>query len=280
MKHMLWITLCLLGATGAKAARVDTLEVFSNAMKKAYKCVVIVPDSYAKDRRQHYPVVYLLHGYSDSYDGWIKKVPAVARLADTYQLMIVCPDGGFSSWYWDSPLDSSRRFETYVGTEIPAYIDAHYRTRPRRQYRAITGLSMGGHGALFLAIRHQQTFGAAGSMSGGVDIRPFPKNWDMAQRIGPIEQYPDNWYGYSVMGQLPRLQNKSLALTIECGVKDFFIGVNRQLHDRLLELGIAHDYAERPGEHTWQYWANAVEYQLLFFSKFFAAADNKNTQKP
>src|SRR5690606_9355511 len=154
------------------AAKVDTVQVFSKAMRKSYKCVVITPDTYHTNSGKRFPVVYLLHGYSGNYADWVRKVPSIARLADTYQYLVVCPDGGFSSWYFDSPVDSSMKFETYVGEEIPGYIDSHYRTRAERKYRAITGLSMGGHGAMFLAMRHQQTFGAAGSMSGGVDIRP------------------------------------------------------------------------------------------------------------
>lgn len=256
------------------AAKVDTVTIFSNAMHRSYKCVVIVPDSY-KDKEQRYPVVYMLHGYSGNYGDFIKKAPAIAAQVDKYQLMVVCPDGGFSSWYLDSPVDTSMRFETYVGTEIPSWIDKHYRTKATRQYRAITGLSMGGHGALYLAIRHQQTFGAAGSMSGGVDVRPFPENWDLAKRLGTYKQFPGNWDDNVVVNQVSRLKNDSLALIIDCGVKDFFMDVNRQLHRRLLELGISHDYIERPGEHNWDYWSNSIMYQLLYFQRFFASGNKK-----
>jgi len=268
MKYVLGVMLLLLGFTGAKAAQVDTIAIYSKAMHKSLKCVVVTPDSY-KDKHDHYPVVYILHGYSGNYADYVKKIPGLAAAADTYQLIMVFPDGGFSSWYLDSPLDSSVRFETYVGKEIPSFIDQHYRTKTDRQHRAITGLSMGGHGALYLAIRHQETFGAAGSMSGGVDFRPFPNNWDIAKRLGTLKDNATNWDKNVVVNQLADLKNDSLSLIIDCGVKDFFIDVNRQLHQRLLELGISHDYIERPGAHAWDYWSNSIMYQLMYFHRYF-----------
>jgi len=270
MKQIFQCCVGLLLLTGsAKAAKVDTLDIMSPAMHKSYKCVVITPDAYDKKKNGHFPVVYLLHGYGGNYANWITKVPALKQLADEYEMMVVCPDGNTGSWYLDSPVDSSWKFETYVGTEIPAYIDSHYRTLADRKHRAITGLSMGGHGGLYLGIRHQQIFGAAGSMSGGVDIRPFPQKWDLAKRLGTLDEHLENWNNNTVINQTPRLKDSALALIIDCGVKDFFINVNRNLHQQLVQQGITHDYIERPGEHNWDYWSNSVVYQLLFFHRFF-----------
>ncbi|NLR61199.1 esterase family protein [Chitinophaga polysaccharea] len=252
----------------AKAANVDTVSIYSQKMHRAYNCVVITPSTY-KSGTQRYPVVYLLHGAGGNYANWVTKVPAIKELVDTYQCMVVCPDGAVTSWYFDSPVDSSMRFESYVSTEIPAYIDQHYQTMPEPHYRAITGLSMGGHGAMFLAIRHPEVFGAAGSISGGVDLRPFPKNWDIAKRLGPPGVAGANWTDYTVIKQVEKLKPGVLSIIIDCGVKDFFIDVNRDLHKKLLLAGIDHDYTERPGEHNWDYWANSIQYQLLFFHRFF-----------
>jgi S-formylglutathione hydrolase FrmB len=148
----------------ANAATVDTVNIYSDAMHKDIKCVVVKPDSYENDNSQ-YPVVYLLHGYSGNYSNWITKVPKLKEEVDQLQLLIVCPDGNYSGWYLDSPIDPSMKYETYVAKEVPAYIDAHYHTIKDRKARAITGLSMGGHGALFVAFRHADFFGACGSMS-------------------------------------------------------------------------------------------------------------------
>ena len=61
-------------------------------------------------------------------------------------------------------------------------------------------------------------------------------------------------------------------IVFECGVDDFFIEVNRNLHKALVDAKIKHDYTERPGSHTWEYWCNALDYQMLFFSKAFDAS--------
>ena len=71
------------------------------------------------------------------------------------------------------------------------------------------------------------------------------------------------------MSQLNKLKNGNLALIIDCGYDDFFFSENEELHRRLLEQKIDHDYIVRPGGHTWSYWNNSIDYQILFFSKFF-----------
>jgi len=252
----------------SKAATVDTVSVFSNAMHTAFDCVVIKPDSYKK-KGNKYPVVYLLHGYSGKYSDWIKKVPQIKIDADQLQILIVCPDGGFSSWYFDSPVDSSMRYETYIALEVPAYIDQHYRTITRREARAITGLSMGGHGALFLGFRHADIFGACGSMSGGVDLNDSKGKFDVMKRLGDTIQHADNWQKYSVLNVIENPPQQPLAIIFDCGIDDFFYDGNKSLHKKMLALKISHDYIERPGQHDWNYWANAVEYQLLFFRRCF-----------
>lgn len=252
----------------ATAAIVDTVETYSAAMKKSIKAVVITPDDYAGAKEL--PVVYLLHGYSGGYADWISRAKGFEKAADQYQLIIVCPDGN-NSWYWDSPIDPRYKYETYVSKELVEWIDGKYKTIKSPKGRAITGLSMGGHGALFLAFRHQDVFGAAGSMSGGVDIRPFPNNWDMAARLGRYAQNPDNWEKNTVINLLHLLTPNSLALIIDCGTDDFFFKVNENLHQQLLQRNIPHDYITRPGAHNWPYWSNAIGFQLLFMNNFFKA---------
>lgn len=253
----------------AQAAAVDTISIASKAMQSQYKCIVIKPDTYKK--KNNFPVVYLLHGHSGWYANWILRVPELKAWADEYQLLIVCPDGGFNSWYLDSPVDSTVKFETYIAKEVPAYIDSHYKTRRDRKGRAITGLSMGGHGGLFLGFRHAETFGACGSMSGGVDLQPFKKNWQLSQKVGDSVNYAANWKNFSVINLIEKKPADSLQIIIDCGTEDFFYEVNNQLHKKMLSLKIAHDYIERPGKHDWNYWRNAVQYQLLFFRKYFSS---------
>ena len=260
--------LFILSITIVNAATVDTVVIHSNAMNKDIKCVVIKPGK-KKAKLKTYPVVYLLHGYSGNYSNWIMKVPALKQYADEYDLMIVCPDGDYSSWYFDSPVDPAMKYETYIGEEVPAYIDAHYPTINNRKARAITGLSMGGHGGLFLGFRHAERFGACGSMSGGVDLNASRNKYDIIKRIGDTISHADNWKQYSVINVVEQYPEDSTSIIIDCGTEDFFYSINHALHKKMLQLKIPHDYIERPGKHDWNYWENAVKYQLLFFREYF-----------
>ncbi|MCX2574114.1 alpha/beta hydrolase [Pedobacter sandarakinus] len=251
----------------AEAAKVDTIATFSKSMHKTIKATVVLPEKYRVGTGL--PVLYLLHGAGGNYKDWISKVPAIKGYADQYKMIIVCPDGNQSSWYFDSPIDSTYRYDTYVSKELVEIIDRKYSTIANRKGRAITGLSMGGHGALYLGIKHQDVFGAMGSMSGGVDIKPFPNGWDLPKRLGAYSEFPQNWKDNSVV-DLVGLIKPQLGIIIDCGTNDFFYGVNEHLHQELLRLKIPHDYTSRPGGHSWEYWANSIKYHMVYFSDFFA----------
>ena len=250
------------------ASTADTIRVYSKKMNKEIKVVVLLPDNYSKTN-ESFPVVYLLHGYSDNYATWLKQVPDLHNYADEFNMIIVMPDGGFNSWYWDSPVDAHSQYETFISSELICFIDKHYHTLANRNGRAITGNSMGGQGALFLAIRHQDVYGAAGSLSGGVDIRPFPKEWDMATRLGQYKQNKKLWNDYAVINLIDNLKPSRLQLIIDCGTGDFFYEVNETLHNKLLKKNIPHTYITHPGEHNWDVWNLAVPFQFRFFKQHF-----------
>lgn len=268
MKKTIYIILLLFVFFYAKAAKVDTLQVFSAAMNKNIKTCVIIPDSYKKSNKK-FPVVYLLHGYSGNYATWVKSFKEVTEQVDKYGFIVIGVDGNYSSWYFDSPIDSTFKYETYIIDELVPFIDRKYKTIASRVGRAISGLSMGGHGALYLSFKHQDVFGAVGSMSGGVDFRPFSEKWDIKKRLGSIAEFPENWEKNTVVNMLGLVENNNLNLIIDCGVDDFFIDVNRELHKKMLVLKIKHDYIERPGKHNIEYWENSLKFQLLFFYNFF-----------
>lgn len=261
------ILIFLLTAGFSRAATVDTALTYSASMKKNIKAVVVKPAGY--DAGKRYPVLYLLHGFSGNYSDWISKVPAIKNLADQYNVIIICPDGAFAGWYVDSPELKDFQYETYITKELVEYIDKTYATIKDRNSRAITGLSMGGFGGLSLGIKHQDVFGAAGSMSGAVDLRPLSDAFGIEQVLGKYAKYPERWEQASVVNLIYLLKPKSLAITFDCGNDDFLCRFNVILHDKLLERNIPHDFTIRPGSHTWEYWGNSITYQMLFFSRFF-----------
>ena len=140
---------------------------------------------------------------------------------------------------------------------------------------------MGGHGALYLSARHPELFAAAGSMSGALDLRSLTRNVSEAEKanreklwapvLGSETEHPERFTANSVMSLLPQIDQNQLPLIIDCGVDDFLIEINREFHRRLVYQHTPHDYTERPGAHTWEYWQNALPYQVLFFRKVLAA---------
>lgn len=260
------------------AAQVDTLAVPSAVMKKQLKAVVIVPQSYAKSKAS-YPVLYLLHGGYGHFDDWIRKLPdktLLQRLADQYNLIIAMPEGEIFSYYVDSPVVKDSQFETYLTKEVIGQIDKTYRTVRSAKGRVITGLSMGGYGSLYLATRHPDLYCAAGSMSGALNLDM--SSWKLPPEsakgikgefekiLGPIEQSPDRYGSYSVINLADKMKANGQPLVFDCGVDDFLIEPNRELHRRLVFNQTPHDYTERPGGHSWEYWQTSLPNHVLFFA--------------
>ena len=263
-KLFLILLLCL--TTLSHAFDQKEIAVRSNSMNKDVLVTVITPDGYSTE--QSYPVIYLLHGYGGNHTVWAQE-GVVGRLADQYDVLVVMPDGARDSWYFDSLVTPEYRYETFVAKELVAHIDTSYSTIADRSARAITGLSMGGHGAFYLAMRHQDTFGNMGSMSGGLDFRPFTKNWNIAGRLGTYEENPELWDKNTVINLTHLLKAGAMNIIFDCGTEDFFYKVNCNMHEKLLQEKIPHEFHSRPGAHNWPYWLNAVKYQFLFFADRF-----------
>ncbi len=255
----------LMLSLAASAAKVDTITVSSKYIDPAMKVVVITPDGRMPDDR--FPVVYLLHGHGGKYSDWVKHVPRIKELADQHRMMIVCPDGR-NSWYIDAVNNPAMQMESFITNDLLTAIDSRYPTLADAKHRAITGLSMGGHGAMWLGLRHPDLFGSMGSMSGGLDITPFPNKWHIADAIGPMEGNEDAWAQHSVINLIPNAE-PGQNITIDCGIDDFFAGVNDNVHQALVKAKIPHDYTSRPGRHSWQYWANSIVYHLQYFAEAF-----------
>ena len=241
-----------------------TVEVASAKMGRPITNMLFVPEQYLKGGAERYPVLDLLHGADDNYMAWPNHVD-LKQKATQYGMIIVCPDGQ-DSWYFDSPIDPKMQFETYVAKELVDYIDSHYRTLARADKRAITGLSMGGHGALWLAWRHPDVFKHCGSMSGGVDITKFPDRWNIDKRLGKYASSKGVWATHSVASLVPALK-AGQNIIIDCGDRDFFFEVNMALHNALDARGIAHDFTIRAGQHSWQYWVESLEKHFKFFEQ-------------
>ncbi len=276
---LLFLHLTLLPTLGFTQASIDTISVYSPSMKKTLKAAISLPSGYEKGENR-YPVVYLLHGGSGAFSDWHQKVTEkgiVNQMAEDHKVLIVTPGVGPASYYYDSPLLDSVRYETYMIQELIPFIDKNYRTLAQKESRAITGLSMGGHGAITLAAKYPTLFIAAGSMSGvmnidtdlwkvGEEFRSLRKKGQI-EMLGAINYQGPLFNPYTAVGLVDQLKNQKISLIIDCGVDDFLIETNRQMHSLLIEKKVAHEYIERPGAHTWNYWTEALPVQFFFLSK-------------
>lgn len=271
--------LFLIPSIAVAQAKVDTIEVYSKVMDKTLKAAVTTPSGYTGGS-EDYATLYLLHGGSGGFSDWHKKVTEpglVNRMAEEYDLIIVTPGVGPSSYYFDSPTMDSVQYETYITAELIPHIDSAFRTITKKEARAITGLSMGGHGAITLSAKHPDLFIAAGSMSGvmNIDTRLWKVPAEFSQlrqsqqkaMLGDDLDYDAPYSPYTAVGLVDKMKENGTALIIDCGVDDFLIETNRQMHLLLLENGTPHDYTERPGAHTWEYWTNALPSHLLFIDQ-------------
>ena len=268
---LLFSTIVLWVGSSLYGADVEVIQIPSAKMEKKVPATVILPDTYSERESDKFPVLYLLHGAGGNHASWNQSTQC-AQLADKYEFIILCPDGGSTSWYYDSPIDPDYQYETHVAEECVQFMDKNYRTLANRGARAISGMSMGGHGAMYLAIRHPDTFGTSVCLMGGVDIRPFPNNWDIKKRLGEISTHRENWEEHTVVNQVKKLKDEEIKIVLDCGRGDFFLQVNRALHMQLLQDGISHIYEEHEGAHNWQFCKDAIERQFPYIATQFAKA--------
>jgi S-formylglutathione hydrolase FrmB len=206
------------------------------------------------------PVLYLLHGMSDSYQSWLR-LSAIEWNVYQLPLIIVMPDGG-RSFYCNDPRPGGAAYEDHIVKDVVGYIDRTFNTIPARRGRAIAGLSMGGYGAIMLALRHPELFSVAGGHSSALGFHnPKLSRWKELQ-VGKDGDYD--------LFQLARRfvrSGKKLALRFDCGVDDFLIGHNRSFHAHLAKIGLPHIYQENPGGHDWGYFGGHIPDTLAFVKR-------------
>jgi enterochelin esterase-like enzyme len=163
---------------GAPGAAVERITIHGRALEGNLEgdavdrpVVVFLPPSYATDRNRRYPVVYALHGYSIGADQWTQEIHVPQTIEGAFargarEMIVVLPDSKTvhnGSMYSSSVTTGD--FETFIARDVVSYIDAHYRTIPRRESRGLVGHSMGGYGASRIGMKHADVFGSLYIMS-------------------------------------------------------------------------------------------------------------------
>jgi len=241
------------------------LVIESKAMGRPMPVLVLLPPSYAQRPAARYSVLYLLHCAGGDYRMWAQGTDLIRELASR-ELIVVCPDGTSHGWYLDSPIRPRSAVETHLVRELIPRIDRDFRTLAARSGRAISGFSMGGHGAITLAAKHPDLFASASSFGGILDLTRWPGHWGLDAVLGPFATGREVWSAHSALGLAGRFAKEAagIKLMIDCGRDDFALPDNRLFHRRLDELAVPHTYRERAGGHEIAYCSRHLSEHLDF----------------
>ena len=197
------------------------------------------------------PLWLLLHGAGGSWTSWSDQAHReLADLATEHRVVIVTPDGEPHGWWLDATQAPDHQIATWVEADLLPHLHA---TLPLDGRRAISGFSMGGHGALTLALAQPGQFAVATSMSGAIDL-PFAASREALQRwLGPYDAHPQAWEARSAYHQLlaKPTQAAALNLLLSCGDKDLWFAPNTRLREALTTAGVPHRFETQRGGHTW-----------------------------
>jgi enterochelin esterase-like enzyme len=265
---------------------IEQSTIMSSILNRPVKYTIYLPADYDYSNRT-YPVVYLLHGYTDDNTGWLQ-FGEINRLADkaiedgTIPPMIIVMPNGDSSFYINS-YDNKEKYEDFFIKEFMPTIEKTYRIKAEKRYRGIAGLSMGGYGTLIYSLKYPDLFAAAAPLSAAVFsdsslVNTPEANYEhvFGQLFGRGLKGKDRlskaWYSNSV---LKIIDNKSpddlkkVRYWIDCGDDDFLTIGNSLLHIALTEKNVPHEYRVRDGAHNWTYWRTGIINALQFIGDSF-----------
>ncbi|MGC8803799.1 MAG: alpha/beta hydrolase [Bacteroidales bacterium] len=261
----------------------ESQTIDSKILSRPVKYSIYLPADYENSQRS-YPVLYLLHGYTDDETAWVQ-FGEIGRIADraiqsgdAAPLIIVMPDAGVT--FYINAYNEKQGYEDMFFNELIPAIEKKYRIRSKKEFRAIAGLSMGGYGTLVYGLKHPDMFAAAAPLSAAVftDNEAYNnlKNntIGLANIFGPLvnDSLPAYFKQHSplyLVKMLPKEKIESVRWYIDCGDKDFLIAGNCYLHLALRERDIKHEFRVRSGEHNWTYWRTAMPEVLKFISESF-----------
>ncbi|MFZ0522350.1 MAG: alpha/beta hydrolase family protein [Candidatus Acidiferrales bacterium] len=251
-------------APGAVAANQSPLirdaSFHSDSLNRDGHYQILLPKEYS--RGGQFPVLYLLHGLYGDDRNWETRT-GLKNYARNLPLLIVMPDAD-DSWYTNSATVPQDKFEDFIARDLIAEIDGKYRTIRARRGRAIAGLSMGGYGAVKMALKYPKLFAFAGSLSGALNaaqnldsLRPDFRAKLLAvfgNEGSPTREENDV---FLLLKKTPD-QTPLPYLYLACGASDSFLDTNRAFVLQLSSRKIEYEYHETPGGHTWEYWDGAL----------------------
>lgn len=286
--HKIFLSLFLLSFATLLSAQengkvLESVKFRSSVLNQSTEITIYLPPDYETSER-NYPVVYLLHGYSDDETAWLQN-GEVSRIADEGikngtipPMIIVMPDGKIN-WYINN-YNKTQNYEDYMINELIPYIDKTYRTRPSYKFRALAGLSMGGYGSLYHLLKHPDVFIACAALSAAVITDDQAAYWFKNPGLNFVETYgelidntlPKSWKENNILTMAEKVDKESLKnhfIWLDCGDDDFLIEGNYHLAMLLRKRGINYEFRMRDGAHTWTYWRETLGPGLEYLGNAF-----------
>ncbi|MDR6488759.1 S-formylglutathione hydrolase FrmB [Chryseobacterium vietnamense] len=243
----------------------------SRFISKPDTVLIFKPKTY--DMKEKYPLVYLLHGYSENYRQW-SQTTDLQKFSDQYKMIIVCPDG-FTTWYINSPYDKGSRAEDFFFKELIPKVHKNFSIDKKNIF--ISGLSMGGYGAIRYFLLHQDYFNTAGSTSGAFSLDSniirnaslqFFNTTRITDDLNKTLGSPEEWSQYNI-STLLKAYNKGNPFLIDCGTEDILYPSTIEIRDIADSLKIPITFISQPGNHNTEYWKKSIEHHFVFFRQHF-----------
>lgn len=209
---------------------------------------------------KRYPVLYLLHGATDSAKIFVEKMGRdLQEIATSKNVIIVAPSCEPYGWYVDSPLVADNQIASFITKELIPHIDSLY---PTTNKRAIAGLSMGGHGALLLGFQNRNLFQSMASVSGVLDIREHKNNWKIKNLLGELVlENQQIWEEHAVNALIGKKwpATSPRHIIVVAGTNDkLTLSENRTANDLFHKRGFHIEYIEAEGTHDWAFWEKYI----------------------
>lgn len=270
MNKALFMVIALLTAIFSQAQ--DKWILKSEYLEQPDTVLIFKPKAYNKTEK--FPLVYLLHGYSENYKQW-SQTTDLQKLADQYGFIILTPDG-FTSYYINSPINKGSRYEDFFFKELVPKVHKSFNIDDKNIF--ISGLSMGGYGALRYFILHNDYFNTAGSTSGALEI-DYPNFQKVSQQFWQTNRMTDdltknlgnpkteNWNNYSISTLLKQNYNFRRSFIFDCGTDDILYSNSENLKSLTDSLKIPTTFISQPGNHNTEYWNKSIEHHFVYFQQ-------------
>jgi len=283
MKKGIFIIALIIGSFSLQAQHgkvMDDLSLNSKILKGERKFSVYLPPDYDSSSRS-YPVLYLLHGYTDDHTGWVQfgEVLHIADKAilsgDASPMIIVMPDADTGLPGYTNAISGNWNYEDFFFKELMPHVEDRFRIKKEKRFRAISGLSMGGGGTFLYALHRPDLFSSAAPLSAWMGPQNLKEMEDFANRENikfdskNLESFLDRNNPLRLVDKMEAKELNSVRWFIDCGDDDFLYEGNSLVHIKMRDKMINHEFRIRDGGHTWTYWRTSLPTVLSFISDHF-----------